>query len=425
MSDSDRSLSRTLLPHQRRSERRTGIPLVGVALWVLASCGGEVTPGPTVEVRDSAGVTIVENHGAVDPSGSGWALATTATIELGSLSGPEESQLYRVRGAVRLTDGRIVVGNDGTRELKVFSSGGDFLESMGGEGEGPGEFTSIQLLGLTGDSLVVLDRRQKRVSLLHPNSGFVRSFPLEDAVGVYPMEGWLFGSGSVLIEDLPMSDSGVFEDGFNRTPVPYKSSDMTGALLTDFGSLPGGEIVTITRQSDHGLATMISSVPFGKSPVTLVEGDLLYYGSHDGYSIDILGSGGALERIVRLATDPVPVSDGDFAAYVEDDLAGFSDEEEARTRRQDLETMPRMEFRPPHGPIFADSMGTLFVADYTMPGQETVGVNVFDSEGKLTGRFEMAAGLEVLEIGTDYLLALIEDDLGVEYVRLYDLIRPH
>jgi hypothetical protein len=375
-------------------------------------------------VRDSAGITIVENVGTVDPTQGSWGLEPAPAVEIGNLAGPEETQLYRVRGATRLADGRIVVGNDGTKRLKVFSAAGDFLGAMGGEGEGPGEFSSVQLLGQLGDSLVVLDRRLKRVSLFHPAEGFLRSFTLEEGVAYYPMGGWLFDSGAVLIQDLPLSEGEVLQDGFSRTPVPYKSTDMSGVLLADFGSLPGSEMVTITRQSDHGLATMLLSVPFGKAPVACVSGDRLFFGPQDGYTIEVRGSGGSLERIVRLEVEPVPVTDQDLAAYIEADLARFGDEEEARTRRRDLEEMPRMEFRPPHGPIFADHAGTLFVTDFPMVGQETVGVNVFDPDGVLAGRFEMSADLEVLEVGHDYLLAVFEDEMGVEFVQMYELFRP-
>jgi hypothetical protein len=373
---------------------------------------------------DSAGVTIVENRGAVESGFGGWAVSEEPLVEIGSFGGSEESQLFRVRGALRLPDGRIAVANDGTRELRFFGPDGTHLFNMGREGEGPGEFTSIRMLGLLGDSLLVLDRRLRRVSLLHPDRGFVRSFPLEEGVASYPMNGWLLGAGSVLIEDLPLNDSGDIEEGPNRTPVPYKSCDLSGKLFFDFGRLPGAERVNITRRTEHGLATMMNSIPFGKSPKLAVAGGGLFYGPQDSYEVGVYGEDGSLNRLVRLDRAPVPVTEGDLAAFIEDEIQDMGDDAEARTRRSELEGMPRSEYLPPHGAIYADSLGTLFVEDFRMPGQSTVGVNVFDPQGVLTGRFELPGGLEVLDIGGDYLLALYQDDLDVEYLRVYHLARP-
>jgi hypothetical protein len=344
-------------------------------------------------------------------------------VVIGSLDGPEGDQLYRVRGASRLPDGRIVAASDGTRDLRVFASDGSHLASIGGEGEGPGEFSSIRLLGLRGDSLVLLDRRLRRVSLIHPDGGFVRSFPLPDGVAAYPMDGWLFDTGSVLIQDLPLTESGAHEEGFNRTPVPYASCDLSGVFLTDFGRLPGAERVNITRETEHGIATLLSSIPFGRDPPVAVSGDLFFFGAQDAYEVTVYRSDGSVSGIVRLDRQPIPVTDADLAAFIDEEVRGYQDEDEAQARRRELEAMPRMAVRPPHGPLFADRSGVLFVTEFMMPGDTTVGVNVFDPTGRLSGRFAMPAGLEVLEVGEGYLLGLFEDDLGVETLRLYGLSR--
>jgi hypothetical protein len=398
--------------------------LVPAFAFILAGCGTEAVSAPTVTVRDSAGITIVENPVATLPGGGGWSVAPEPSLTIGSFDGPEESQLYRVRGAMRLSDGRIAVGNEGSQEIRYFLPDGSFSHSLGGEGEGPGEFNSVQLAGRWGDSLVVIDRRQRRISLLHPEEGFVRSFsPVED-VAVYPMEGWFFGSGSILLRDLPGMESGAFEEGFNRSPIPFGSCDMEGALRADFGELPGAERMTVTRQTEHGLATMLSSIPFGKAPEVAVAGDLFYYGSHDSFQVEVFGSDGSLQRIVRVLQPLVPVTQEDISAFIEEEVKGVSDENQARSRRRDLEAMPLVEFRPPHGAMSADAQGYLFVEGYAMPGDTTKDVRVFDPEGVLVGGFELPVDLEVLEVGKDYLLGLQEDEFEVEYLKLIELTRP-
>ena len=83
-----------------------------------------------------------------------------------------------------------------------------------------------------------------------------------------------------------------------------------------------------------------------------------------------------------------------------------------------------MDFLPAHGALFADALGYLYVEDYRLPGEEVPTFNVFDPQGRLTGRLQLPAGLQVLEVGEDYLLGLYRDELDVEYLRLYALERP-
>jgi hypothetical protein len=283
---------------------------------------------------------------------------------------------------------------------------------MGSEGQGPGEFAAVLLAGRSGDSLVVLDRRLRRVSLVHPDDGFVRSFALDESVAAYPLGAWLFQSGSVLIRDLPL-ESDVLEDGFHRNPVPLKSCDMSGALHTDFGTVPGADQVAVTGETSAGLVTALYPIPFGRSPQIAVAGDRLYLATQDAYEIKVFGSDGALRRIVRLDHAPVPVTDADLEAFIDQELADIGDANEQRRRRQELEDMPRVESHPPHGAIAADAAG------YGAPA-----VNVFDPTGRLTGRFTLPTPLQVLEIGEDYILGLYRDEVGAEYVRAYDLARP-
>ena len=49
---------------------------------------------------------------------------------------------------------------------------------------------------------------------------------------------------------------------------------------------------------------------------------------------------------------------------------------------------------------------------------------VFDAGGVLLGTLTAPDGLDILDVGDDYALGLWRDDLAVEYVRLYGLVKP-
>ena len=75
-------------------------------------------------------------------------------------------------------------------------------------------------------------------------------------------------------------------------------------------------------------------------------------------------------------------------------------------------------------PIHVDALGNLWVREYNRPGNLSSRWSVFDSEGRLLGPVRLPDGLVPLDIGRNYKLGLVKDEFDVEYVQLYDLIKP-
>ncbi|MDT8436351.1 MAG: hypothetical protein RRA92_06300 [Gemmatimonadota bacterium] len=78
-------------------------------------------------------------------------------------------------GLVRVGS-RLVIG-DRTR-IHFLDSGGDYLFSSGRSGEGPGEFRSIVAIGVRADSVLILDSRLMRLSVLDSMGVYARSVRL-------------------------------------------------------------------------------------------------------------------------------------------------------------------------------------------------------------------------------------------------------
>ena len=71
---------------------------------------------------------------------------------------------FRVRAATVLPDGTLAVADAGNHRVALFSPGGEALASLGGEGEGPGEFLLLSGLASIGDTLIAYDGRQSRIT---------------------------------------------------------------------------------------------------------------------------------------------------------------------------------------------------------------------------------------------------------------------
>ena len=132
-------------------------PIMLATLLAGTSCGGDMDPGPQ------------------DASAS-WRLSEEPGVVIGGADEREGYLLHWVTGATRLGDGRIVVANESTSELKYYDPEGTHLFDTGGEGGGPGEFVgSLQRLTRTpGDSVLVLSS-QSEITRFGPDGRYASS----------------------------------------------------------------------------------------------------------------------------------------------------------------------------------------------------------------------------------------------------------
>lgn len=122
-----------------------------------------------------------------------WQLSAEPSLEIGVVEGRPAYQLYGAISSVRLDDGRIVVLNAGSHELRIYDADGRILGAVGREGEGPGEFRSpVRLYRLGRDSVMVYDRGNARFSVHTVDGTFVRTEPAPLGPGRFPYDEWLY-----------------------------------------------------------------------------------------------------------------------------------------------------------------------------------------------------------------------------------------
>lgn len=111
------------------------------------SCTLTEEPSASMELSDSAGDTVVENHEPRWGDGEAWSVSFEPRLTIGATHGRSEYQLFDVSAAARQSDGDIVIV-DGC-EVRVYGRNGTFIRTLGGPGSGPGEFQDpAQLLKL-------------------------------------------------------------------------------------------------------------------------------------------------------------------------------------------------------------------------------------------------------------------------------------
>ena len=169
---------------------------------------------------------------------------------------------------------------------------------------------------------------------------------------------------------------------------------------------------------------MVIGHPFGRSSPSAIWRGIILISPNDTYEIRGYDTSGALELIVRREHPLREVSQADIDAYVAEQLADVEGDELAEENvRFRFEGFPTVESFPAFESLKVDARGYLWVEEYRMPGVERTVWTVFDAEGHVQGLVETPLGLDVYEIGEDYILGLARDDFDIEYVQIFRLTR--
>jgi hypothetical protein len=403
---------------------------VGLSLLVglIAACAGDEAVTVTTTHRDSAGVAIVESAGLPPLNGGGWSVDTIPFLSIGTVEGEEAYELMGVVGAHRSGDGTIAVLDNGTTNVRVFDGSGVHLRTIGREGQGPGEFRTPHLAGFVGhDTLVIIDQGNDRFTLVHPVDGFIRQSGVSDEVIQYLYALGVFSDGSILFaEDFEREDQDERSAGLHRGVAVFRSCTPDGELDTDFGRFRGSELwLEVVEREDLDPFVRHAVTRFGKRPQAAVARDLFFLGEQDAIEIKVHRQTGELVKLIRFDWEPVAVTEELNQIDIEERIATYARNENIeRNLRRAYADMEEPEYFPAHGRLVADGLGFLWVQEYRLPGEGEPAWLVFDPDGRLAARVSLPEGLGVFEIGADYVLGEVRDELDVEYVQLFALSRP-
>jgi hypothetical protein len=396
------------------------LPLVAF----IHACAAGDRPADVALVRDSAGITIIENS-APAPMQM-LAVSAEPVLEIGQVEGADEYQLHGVAHIAQLSDGTIVAANTGSDELRFYDARGYHLRTSGRSGSGPGEFESIDYVRrLTGDTLLVFDGRSRRITLFDAEGGYVRDFS--------PGTDGRQSSGI----------SGALADGALLTGVhsvlPPTSVDNHRRVIEYF-MLHGDSAVTLGSYADaemnllyfpDGNRRISILLPFSRDDYSATGPEHAFIGSSDSYEIHVWGGAGVLERIIRSAhVPPRPVTEDLKSAWIEANIEGRTraaaaagipfDEADARRRMQDLQYAPAL---PAYAGFVATEEGGLWVKDFVLPGAEGTPERwtIFDPDGRIHGMVDLPAQFRPLHVDADTVLGVFRDALDVEYIRGYTI----
>ena len=388
--------------------------LLPVAL-AIAACATDSPEHREPVVRDSAGIRIVENTTPQWQEGEVWRLSPEPVVDIGG-GDREEEQLFRVVGALRLSDDRIVVANGGTNEIRFYGPEGAFLSASGSEGEGPGEFRWLYTVArLRSDSLVAYDGILHRATIFDANGNIGRTTPIERRGGLLVVGALQDGS---LVGMRPDALIGRFGPGVSVDSGDYVAYGLDGAVDT-IARFPRFEVFF-----HEGRPSVLDALALGRAAYGATGDDRIYLGWNDSYEIGSYSRTGKLLQLTRLNMSGRPLTADMIETYTAERVAGVRGESRRRRLEEYLSANPWPENLPAFREIRIDRRGNLWVEDYPAPGTSMNFWSVFDVEGFFLGRVTMPAEFSPLDIGPDYVLGVWRDADDVEHVRMYELVKP-
>ena len=251
-----------------------------------------------VVVQDSAGITIVENDPPAPDSRLPWEFSAQPSLTIGAVDSGEADELFRVTDAIRLADGRIVIANSGSSEIRVFNPDGSHSATWGGQGEGPGEFTNgPHAVALwPGDSIAAPNPWGARLSLFDMDGNHGRDVALDitlsNIVDLLP-DGQIVTSGSVLL-NREMAGS----PNLVRYDTEWAVLNTDGTLLASLGEFLSTEERAVSMP-DGGIGE--TPHPFRRGTLGAVWGELV-----------------AVDRIRPRGADPGPGRDSARPGHLRD-----------------------------------------------------------------------------------------------------------
>lgn len=401
---------------------------LGMVLLIAGCERGRVSEEP-VSVVDSAGVRISTIHRDTADLPL-WRLAPTPELVITGAESGDSAALSQV-GPVRwLSGGSLVVGDLAVPRVLVYDSSGRYRRALGRRGAGPGEFRFIvSISALSGDTLTTYDGSLRRLTIWHPDTGFVRQISLTDggALDAMPADAWIWRDTSVVVLQLAVTPRPAVPTGATVARWPMRASltrrDTAGRVLRTSPDFEG----TYT-----GIyATGDTRLPFANQPFVAIARDHVYFGSGAEFRLSFLGpdferSGelrwpGIEERLESAEVKQVRDETYDLlVSRMPPDRA-----REAISMNFLPEILPKT--RPAIGRVFVDGEGQLWVERFEAlrlgslmqkPGSSW---SVLASDGRPVARVVLPRDTRLEAVRGDRVAVVQRDSLDVQTVAVYQL----
>jgi len=356
-------------------------------------------------LTDSAGVQIKEYRA---PENWNAQLSLRELVRVGTVDGPAETLFSTIAGGRILPDGRLVLADMTSLDVRVFAADGTFLGRHGGKGQGPGEYEYIIAVSQCGPSGFTVFDFGWTMNSYEPHGEFIKEEPVRLEQGTTPYYLACDTTGRLAAVNWDMAAEGA-RTGFYTSHARLRIL-REGREPLDLGERIGSErIGSAGGSGPHPFGRMTR---FGFTGMDLIVSDGSFFG------FERWDTAGHLAEIDRVAGVAPPNIDSLTTEYLDWRLSRARDDEaRARTRQQVAEMA-----NPARASYWSDLLVT---ADWILLRELTVGRKgrwfAFERGGTLSGYLPLPADAAVLDQREGKLLVAVRDELDVVRAVLYSI----
>lgn len=391
------------------------LALIVMIAGAIPACDGESANTPD-EVRTS--VDTVGGIERVLNTGTAPRLETRPLLTLGEMGGVDEGspeEFGRVRSVLADGSGAIYVGDGMARRIVVFDSTGDHLRTLGQRGGGPGELENVQDVAWFGDTLVVMDGQNARLTHLTRDGQYAGQWPFMRASG--PPVRFYSGAPGELYS---------FAMRIGRDEEGRASSESVWARFTRQGpadSLPRPESrlsPEFERCEREGMLSFFNN-PFAEELLARpAPGGQRAVAYSSEYRVAFLDPAGDTVRVISRDAEPAPLTDEEWAE-------ALTEYEEWKERFRGGDCQGGIE-RPADKPLLLGLHfthdGRLLVEYETADGEA---FDLYDGAGRWTATLPLPGGGRDESVAPflrdDRLYLVTRDSLDVQRVQVYAIER--
>lgn len=373
-----------------------------------------------------------------------WQVEPLARI--GSLDDPAQS-LTSIGQVVIGPEAQLFVSQPMDARLLIFDSAGALQASLGGRGQGPGEFQTLRSIGLLGDTLYASDQRLGRVSFFSLGGEFRESTPWSTPPPAPPTLHVIFEQspphlilpdGTALLQASAMYPvpPGFFEAGPIRFTFPrwYLRIDRAGAVVNTVAQYEVNETRVRITTGPSGFAmgnpflhTPLSSIVPDGSGVVVVERDPAADSQESSFRVLLINSTADTVFSKSIPYDPIPLTEQHIHSATERASRGRAPHVVVPALVVRVDALRSHGFVPvTHVPVNALATGqdgTIWLQGPLVPDDGPVLWTVLGSSGDVEGYVRLPACQSVLAARGDVLIVQELDDLDVPYIIRYRLVR--
>ena len=343
-------------------------------------------------------------------------VAAEPRVRLGVLEGDPNQEFHRVTTPFLLPGDRVAVPLQGANAIRIFSLNGEFVQSLGSPGEGPGEFTALGEAWARGDTIEAFDLGKRRITRFLPDQT-VESVQFEYVGAAQTvMSGWQAPDRWVAhgVATLGMDGPDVWE-------VHWFARD--GQHL--------GRVAEVESWHRRMIGGAPAIDPLSPKAFFAVHDSTVYVGHSAESSIKMYQPSGSNSSSITWSPEARPL--GETLDRVRDEALARASDAQRGTVRARFDAMRDPSVSTAWG-ILVDELGYIWVREFDpLKDAQILGGGlgpgpggswrIFDPNGTEVGKVQMPDGLEPSQITADYVIGTLEDDLDVQRVQVHRLNR--